>query len=377
MGNPENCGLREPTGVAVLGLGTAGAMMLAAARAHPSVDLVAVADSRAKEMPLSGLPGSVRVYDGLQGLLDDDRVEVVHIATPTPLHLEHAAAVLASGRHVIVEKPMEADLGRARELAALATTSSGVLVVGHSASYEPYVQAAASIVASGEIGPVVSIVATKYTNWLRRSRFAEELDFAKGGGLVRRQGVHQIDSVRTILGGGELRVREAQLRRDRGRDAVGSYLAWLIADRPDQETSIVVCHDGVGATIGEPGSVGPGSSPLLTPSGEEEQSKRVHSDRRLVRAITADLDGVGEKERGEIVVLGVDGEIVSSPRGVRVSTNAGSHDVDLSTYEEGRAAVLTELLATVGGAPPRHDGAWGCENIRICEEIESCAAPVM
>jgi hypothetical protein len=189
--------------------------------------------------------------------------------------------------------------------------------------------------------------------------------------------VHQIDSVRTILGGGELRVREAQLRRDRGRDAVGSYLAWLIADRPDQETSIVVCHDGVGATIGEPGSVGPGSSPLLTPSGEEEQSKRVHSDRRLVRAITADLDGVGEKERGEIVVLGVDGEIVSSPRGVRVSTNAGSHDVDLSTYEEGRAAVLTELLATVGGAPPRHDGAWGCENIRICEEIESCAAPVM
>src|ERR1700691_1592952 len=101
MGNPENCGLREPTGVAVLGLGTAGAMMLAAARAHPSVDLVAVADSRAKEMPLSGLPGSVRVYDGLQGLLDDDRVEVVHIATPTPLHLEHAAAVLASGRHVI------------------------------------------------------------------------------------------------------------------------------------------------------------------------------------------------------------------------------------------------------------------------------------
>jgi phthalate 4,5-cis-dihydrodiol dehydrogenase len=377
MGNPENCGLREPTGVAVLGLGTAGAMMLAAARAHPSVDLVAVADSRAKEMPLSGLPGSVRVYDGLQGLLDDDRVEVVHIATPTPLHLEHAAAVLASGRHVIVEKPMEADLGRARELAALATTSSGVLVVGHSASYEPYVQAAASIVASGEIGPVVSIVATKYTNWLRRSRFAEELDFAKGGGLVRRQGVHQIDSVRTILGGGELRVREAQLRRDRGRDAVGSYLAWLIADRPDQETSIVVCHDGVGATIGEPGSVGPGSSPLLTPSGEEEQSKRAHSDRRLVRAITADLDGVGEKERGEIVVLGVDGEIVSSPRGVRVSTNAGSHDVDLSTYEEGRAAVLTELLATVGGAPPRHDGAWGCENIRICEEIESCAAPVM
>lgn len=76
-------------------------------------------------------------------------------------------------------------------------------------------------------------------------------------------------------------------------------------------------------------------------------------------------------------MLGADGEIVTSPRGVRVSTNAGSHDVDLSTYEEGRAAVLTELLATIGGAPARHDGAWGCENIRVCEGIESCAAPVV
>jgi phthalate 4,5-cis-dihydrodiol dehydrogenase len=377
MGNPEIRGPEELTGVAVLGLGTAGAMMLAAAQAHPSVELVAVADSRAGEMSLSGLSRSVTVYDKLEGLLDDDRVEVVHIATPTPLHLEHAAAVLASGRHVIVEKPMEANLGRAQELAALATTSSGVLVVGHSASYEPYVQAAASLVANGEIGPVVSIVATKYTNWLRRPRFPEELDFAKGGGLVRRQGVHQIDSVRTILGGGELRVRAAQLRRDRGRDTVGSYLAWLTADRADQETSIVVCHDGVGATVGEPGSAGPGSSPLRAPGSDEEQSKRAQSDRRLMRAIAADLDGAGEKERGEIVVLGADGEIVTSPRGVRVSTNAGSHDVDLSTYEEGRAAVLTELLATIGGAPPRHDGAWGCENIRVCEGIESCAAPVV
>ena len=53
-----------------------------------------------------------RAYHDLHAMLDDPRVEVVTICTPSGAHLEPAVAAASAGKHVIVEKPLEITLQR-------------------------------------------------------------------------------------------------------------------------------------------------------------------------------------------------------------------------------------------------------------------------
>lgn len=61
--------------------------------------------------------------------------DAVIIAAPAAAHFELAAAALAAGCHVLVEKPITATLEQADQLAALAAASGRVLQVGHLLRY--------------------------------------------------------------------------------------------------------------------------------------------------------------------------------------------------------------------------------------------------
>ena len=45
-------------------------------------------------------------YPSFEAMLDDPRVDVVHLATPNHLHDEQVRAVLDAGKHVVCEKPL-------------------------------------------------------------------------------------------------------------------------------------------------------------------------------------------------------------------------------------------------------------------------------
>lgn len=349
-------------GLGVVGLGTAGAAMVAAARRRSDVRLAAVADLRADALGLSGL--GVRVHPTLEALLADDGVEAVHIATPTPLHLDHVTSVLRAGRHVVVEKPVTADSESARALIELAAGSDRVGIVGHAESFEPQVRAAADAIDSGAIGAPRMIVAEKFTDWLRRPRLPGELDPAAGGGLIRRQGVHQIGVVRALCDGAYA-VTAAQTRLDPEREVAGSYAAWLtLGDR----LSAFVSHDGIGRLSGA-------VPPPTTSTADERADKHLRSGRLLDQAIG---DGpalrLGTGDRGAVLVLGTEGEISMACGRVELTADGERRPVDLAAWPSGRDAVLDELRDAVTGARPAvHDLARGAEDLRLCEEIERIA----
>lgn len=345
-------------GLGIVGLGPAGVAMLGAAFGHDQVAVVAVADTDIEW--LGPGPGEPRRYRSLDRLLADDRVEAVHIATPTPTHFDYVLRALGAGRHVIVEKPVTATAREAEELMTRAATFGRVVIVGHSEAFEPYVQAARGAVASGAIGTPAMVVAEKFTDWMRRPRLPAEWDGASGGGLIRRQGVHQVDVVRTITGA-DFSVRQAKVRFDRERGAPGTYTAWLSSD---DVLSAVITHDGVGRLC--PAAARP--SAQVT----DEESKRSRR-RALLRRVLEERSEVrlGAADRERVLVLGTDGEIVASSHQVDVTTGAGTRAVDLTAFAEGRRAVLDELVAAVAGASDAvHDLGWGYESLRTCEDIE-------
>ena len=350
-------------GLGVVGLGPAGVAMLGAAFGHDEVSVMAVADTDIEWLgPGSGQP---RRYRSLDRLLEDDQVEAVHIATPTPMHVDHVLRALSAGRHVIVEKPVAATVREAEELMVRAESFGRVVIVGHSEAFEPYVQAVRGAVASGAIGAPTMVIAEKFTDWMRRPRLPAEWDGASGGGLIRRQGVHQVDVVRTMTGA-DFSVRQATVRLDEERGVPGTYTAWLSGD---DVLSAVITHDGVGR-------LSP-AAPRPSADGNGEASKRSRR-RALLRRVLEERSEVrlGQADRERVLVLGADGEIVATSRQVDVTTSAGTRALDLTAFAEGRHAVLDELVAAISGvAGAVHDLAWGRESLRTCEDIERMSRP--
>ncbi len=58
----------------------------------------------------------VLVFNHLEEMLDDDRVDAVYIASPNAIHFEQASACIKTFKPVFVEKPISSN---ATELAAL------------------------------------------------------------------------------------------------------------------------------------------------------------------------------------------------------------------------------------------------------------------
>lgn len=70
---------------------------------------------RMKKSAQSKYP-SVRSYDSVDDLLDDEQIELVVVNTPNFTHFEFAKKALLAGKHVVVEKPFVPTVQEATEL---------------------------------------------------------------------------------------------------------------------------------------------------------------------------------------------------------------------------------------------------------------------
>lgn len=104
----------------------------------------------------------IRVGDDVAAVIAADRVDALVVATPTSTHHAVARAALDAGKHVLVEKPITADVREAEELCELAARRGCVLMVGHVFVYNPAVQRVKQILDAGDLGRVyyVSMVRT-------------------------------------------------------------------------------------------------------------------------------------------------------------------------------------------------------------------------
>jgi predicted dehydrogenase len=76
--------------------------------------------------------GGVRVleYDDYRALLDEAPIDVVVIASPNFTHADLLDAAFASGRHILVEKPLCTSVADAKRIHARANRYAGLVMVG-------------------------------------------------------------------------------------------------------------------------------------------------------------------------------------------------------------------------------------------------------
>ena len=114
-----------PLGLAIAGLGMAGAVMVRAAAAHPGVTIVAAAETHAAPREAFARDFNVRVYDDIGAMCADPAVGVVYIATPHQFHAPHAILAAQHGKHIILEKPMALTLADCDAIIAAVEKAGG------------------------------------------------------------------------------------------------------------------------------------------------------------------------------------------------------------------------------------------------------------
>jgi predicted dehydrogenase len=96
-------------------------------------------------------PG-LRTTGDVDALINDPEVQAVVVATEASRHFPVAKAVLAAGKHCLVEKPMTTDPAQARILRDLARRMGVVLMVGHVFRYNSAINFIQKLLVSGALG---------------------------------------------------------------------------------------------------------------------------------------------------------------------------------------------------------------------------------
>lgn len=363
-----------PLGLGVVGLGTAGAMMVRAAARHPGVRLAACADPLPAPREAFARDFNARAYADLEAMLEDPEVEAVYIATPHQFHAAQVVLAASRGKHVIVEKPLALSLQDCDAVIEAVERHGITLVVGHTHAFDPNIRTMRGIIASGALGRLGMIAAWNYTNFLYRPRRPEELDTARGGGIVFNQIPHQIDIART-LGGGRVR-------------SLRATLGALDPARPTEGNSAVLMEfeDGASASLVYSGYDFFDSDELhswVSEAGTDKKPGGHGAARRALKASRAPeialrgergyREGAATREAqphlphfGIVVVTGEKGEMRASADGVIVYDADGAREIAVPRGPAwaGHGDVLDALLAALreGGHCPS-DARWGKANV--------------
>src|SRR5271154_2648633 len=124
--------------VAVLGTGSLGqhhARIYSELHAASLVEFTGIYDAHAETARKIAERHKLHVFNSIAEAIAAS--DALNIVTPTTTHFDIAKALLAQGKHVLVEKPMTDNSAQAAELCDLAQKKNLVLQVGHVERFNP------------------------------------------------------------------------------------------------------------------------------------------------------------------------------------------------------------------------------------------------
>jgi len=141
-----------------------------------------------------------RTYEDFDGLLADDEVEVIVVATPSHLHSKHAVQALKAGMHVVCEKPMATSSKDAQSMIEAARETGRTLTVFQNYRYLPDVAKLLEVFKSGVLGRLV-LAKIAVHGFGRRWDWQTLKKY--GGGALNNTGPHFIDVALLLFGPNE------------------------------------------------------------------------------------------------------------------------------------------------------------------------------
>lgn len=165
-----------------------------------NAEIIAVMDKNVEALKeIQREYGIPYIYEDEDELLKNPEVESVYVASPVCFHKEQARKVLATGRHLLLEKPVGLTLEEAEEVRTYAEQSKLKVGIGMVMKMHPGHRKIREMIRQGVLGEIVNCRA-RLTCWFpdMENNWRQKWSTGGGGALVD-MGIHCIDLVRWLL----------------------------------------------------------------------------------------------------------------------------------------------------------------------------------
>lgn len=176
-----------------------------------------------------------KAYDDIKEVLKREDIDIVYIASPPWLHVEHCCQVMESGKAVLCEKPMTLNYQDAVDIAYCARKNHVFCAEGIWSNYFPAVKKMREWIGEGRIGNVVEIITTfgfpmcEIGNPSDMSHWGNKM--SSGGGALSQFGCYNVNLSQYVYG-------------QKPEEILGKSQRLPFEDGSDVNTAFILSYDG-------------------------------------------------------------------------------------------------------------------------------------
>ncbi|MEA3476666.1 MAG: Gfo/Idh/MocA family oxidoreductase [Bacteroidota bacterium] len=195
--------MTEKLRIGIVGCGTISDIHAEAIQQAKNARLISVFSRSEKNASRVGEKFKTKWSVEWNEFISDPNLDAVSICTPNGNHLDYGKRAAEAGKHVILEKPIEVTLKRAKELINACKQNNVQLAVIYQYRFYPEVEALKRQIDNNKIGSL--FMGDAYIKWFRSQDYYDsgawrgtfELD---GGGVLINQAIHTIDLLQWLMG---------------------------------------------------------------------------------------------------------------------------------------------------------------------------------
>lgn len=188
---------------AIVGAGAISAVHCEAIKNIPNARLTALCDIKRERAEERALKYGGNVYTDFDTMLDNEKIDVLHICTPHYLHVPMAISALEKGINVILEKPPAITKEEFERLEKVSKNTSARLGICFQNRYNESVREVKKLLSCGKCGKVMG--ARAFVTWNRTADYYKSSGWrgdikTEGGGVLINQAIHTLDLITYLLG---------------------------------------------------------------------------------------------------------------------------------------------------------------------------------
>lgn len=161
-------------------------------------------------------------YGSYEELVKDPTIDAIYVATPHPAHHDNVILALNAGKPVLCEKPFAVNAGEAQAMVDAAAKNKVALMEAMWARFLPHYSKVREIIASGVLGPILSIHAD-HGQRLADQNIPRLVEPHLAGGALLDLGIYPISFAHMILGN-PASITSSAIMTNKGVDAQTSMI---------------------------------------------------------------------------------------------------------------------------------------------------------
>lgn len=186
--------------VGIIGLGWMGQLHARYLEGVRHATLSAVSDMNKEVLHQVAQAYGVAAFRDYRNLIGSDAIDAVYIVTPQKYHYEIMKDAIASGKHILCEKPLALTRKEIAHLRELAKTSKGRIIVDFPERFVISTQESVDLIEQGAIGEI-QFIRMNFRFSMKNHHETHGswvFDRSQGGGLILESSVHLWDMVRWV-----------------------------------------------------------------------------------------------------------------------------------------------------------------------------------